>query len=161
MFPRLLRAARGLAVALPLLAAACGTSDRPTAPITDVADATFASSLDVDLAASTRLPSGVYIRDLAVGEGDAVASNSAVSAHYTLWLSSGRLMEQSPDDQPLQFTLGRREAIPGFEIGLVGMQPGGRRQIIIPPLLGFGARPYGDIPAFSILVFEVELLEVQ
>jgi FKBP-type peptidyl-prolyl cis-trans isomerase len=162
MSHRLLRTVRRLAVALPLLAAAGAcSSGRPTEPITRVEETTFAPALNVDLAQSTALPSGVYTRDLTVGEGAAVTARSNVTAHYTLWLSNGQQIEKSPEGRPIQFTLGQGEAIPGFEIGLVGMQPGGRRQILIPPGYAYGARGNGPIPGFAVIVFEVEMLAVE
>lgn len=163
MSRRLRRTLGRLAVAIPLLVAASAcTQDRPTGPVTTVEDAKFAPSLNVDLTESERLPSGVYIRDLAVGEGAAVEPFSTVAVKYTLWLSNGQLMETGTIDDPENpLMLGRQQAIRGFELGLVGMQPGGRRQILIPPVYGYGAHGYGSIPGFSILVFEVELLRVE
>ena len=157
---RLLRSVRHLAVALPLLATAACASDRPTAPITTVEETTFAPALNVDLAASTPLQGGVYARDLTVGEGDAVGPQSTVTVNYTLWLSNGQQMQAGTiADPPLR--LGNSEAIRGFEIGLVGMQVGGRRQILIPPDYGYGVRGNGPIPSFAVLVFQVELLSVE
>ena len=163
MSSRFLRAARGLAVALPLLAAAGAcASDRPTAPITTVEETTFAPALNVDLAASNRLGSGVYTRDLEVGEGPAVGSQSTVTLNYTLWLANGHQVESGSIDDPSEpYTLGQGQTIPGFEQGLVGMQPGGRRQILIPPAMAYGARGQGPIPGFAVLVFEVEMLTVE
>ena len=116
----------------------------------------------MDLAASTQLDHGVYARDLEVGTGPAVGPHSTVTLNYTLWLANGHQVESGTIDDPSQpFTLGRGQAIPGFELGLIGMQPGGRRQILIPPVMAYGAGGSGPIPGFAVLVFEIEMLTVE
>jgi peptidylprolyl isomerase len=124
--------------------------------------ATFAPTLGVDLTKSTKTANGVYVRDLTVGTGTAAAVGSVVSLRYTGRLASGAQFDSNVDSGSLlQFTVGLQQVIPGFEQGVVGMQVGGKRQIIIPPVLGYGTQANGPIPANSILVFEVELVSLR
>ena len=124
--------------------------------------ATYAPTLGVDLTKSTKTANGVYIGDLTVGSGVAATTGSAVSVRYTGRLISGALFDSNVDAGTLfQFTIGLQQVIPGFEQGIVGMQAGGKRQIIIPPALGYGSSANGPIPANSILVFEVELVSLR
>ena len=87
--------------------------------------------------------------------------------HYAGWLSDngakGRKFDSSVDrGQPFQFTLGARQVIAGWDEGVVGMRVGGKRTLVIPPELGYGARGAGGvIPPNATLIFDVELLGVQ
>jgi FKBP-type peptidyl-prolyl cis-trans isomerase len=81
---------------------------------------------------------------------------------YTGWLTDGtRFDGNMPNGPTLPFTLGAREVIPGWDEGITGMRVGGRRQIVIPPELGYGSMGSGPIPGNATLVFEVELAGVQ
>jgi len=90
-----------------------------------------------------------------------------VSVHYTGWLSEngskGKKFDSSVDrGQPFQFTLGAHQVIAGWDEGVSGMKVGGKRTLIIPPELGYGARGAGGvIPSNATLIFDVELLGVQ
>ena len=146
-----------LFTALSALAFAGCLGDDPVAP--EIATTTFASTLGVNLGASTRTQSGLYYRDVTVGTGALAQLRSRVSVDYALWLPDGRLIEQS--DEELDFTVGLGDLddlIPGFEEGTLGMRVGGIRQVIIPPHLGYGSSPNGAIPGNSILVFTIELV---
>jgi FKBP-type peptidyl-prolyl cis-trans isomerase FkpA len=119
--------------------------------------AAFAPTLHVDLKASTRTSSGLYYRDLLVGDGAAVASGQQVSVRYVGWLPNGEKF----DAGPYAFPLGTGAVIRGWDEGLVGMRVGGTRQLIIPASLGYGATGQGKIPPGAILVFNVDLIGVQ
>ncbi|HEX5745819.1 MAG TPA: FKBP-type peptidyl-prolyl cis-trans isomerase [Archangium sp.] len=130
----------------------------------DPAKVTFASELGVDLAAMNRGESGLYTQDLAVGTGTVEPSAGRyLEVHYTGWLPNGTRFDTSRDsNQPLAFTFGRDRLIAGFEEGLLGMKTGGKRRLVIPSTLGYGA--YGSppaIPPHSVLIFDVELLVVR
>ena len=120
--------------------------------------ATFAAKLNVDLKASTRTGSGLYYRDLLVGDGPVAAAGQQVSVTYAGWLPDGKQF----DAGPYAFRLGAGSVIRGWDEGLVGMRVGGSRQLIIPPDLGYGAMGSPPvIPANAILVFNVNLVGVQ
>lgn len=109
------------------------------------------------------LAAEVQIRDITKGSGAEAEVGSTVIVHYTGWLTSGEKFDSSRDrNQPFSFTLGEGQVIRGWEQGVVGMQVGGKRELIIPPELGYGARGAGGvIPPDATLKFEVELLEVK
>jgi peptidylprolyl isomerase len=153
-----MRPLRHLALAVSLVAAAC--LGDPAAP--KIESTTFAPSLGVDLAESTRQGSGLYIRDLVVGTGATAANGSAVKVHYSGALVSGFIFDDNVAgvDAPFGFTLGTGAVIKGWEEGLLGMKVGGRRQLIIPARLGYGAGGSGVIPPNAILVFTVELVSI-
>jgi peptidylprolyl isomerase len=106
-------------------------------------------------------PSDLALEDLVVGEGEEARSGNRVSVHYVgvAW-SNGRQFDASWDrDEPFEFGLGAGEVIPGWDDGVAGMRPGGRRRITIPPHLGYGDRGAGGvIKGGETLVFVVDLL---
>lgn len=103
------------------------------------------------------------INDLVVGAGAEAKTGSAVTVHYTGWLEDGTQFDSSLDSgQPFQFVIGRGQVIQGWDQGVTGMKVGGKRQLIIPPHLAYGAQGYpGAIPPNATLTFEVELLDVK
>ncbi len=103
------------------------------------------------------------ITDLVKGTGEEANVGETVVVHYTGWLMDGTKFDSSLDrNQPFSFTLGERRVIPGWEQGVEGMKVGGKRELIIPPELGYGRRGAGGvIPPNATLKFEVELLEVK
>ncbi|MDJ0834506.1 MAG: FKBP-type peptidyl-prolyl cis-trans isomerase [Gammaproteobacteria bacterium] len=97
------------------------------------------------------------------GKGDSAKEGDRVSVHYTGWLMSGKKFDSSVDrGTPFQFEIGAGRVIKGWEQGVAGMLVGEKRELIIPPELGYGSRAVGGglIPANSTLRFEVELLEI-
>jgi len=108
--------------------------------------------------------------DIKLGEGETAIAGKTVTVHYTGWLydeaasnHQGKKFDSSRDrNQPFPFPLGAGKVIPGWEKGVEGMKVGGKRLLIIPPELAYGARgASGVIPPNAQLVFEVELLGVQ
>ncbi|MBY0230798.1 MAG: FKBP-type peptidyl-prolyl cis-trans isomerase [Gemmataceae bacterium] len=105
--------------------------------------------------------SGLKYEDLKEGKGDPVKAGASVKVHYTGWLAKGGKKFDSSHDrkEPFAFTLGKGEVIKGWDEGVEGMKAGGKRKLMIPAKLGYGARGAGEaIPADADLVFEVELL---
>jgi FKBP-type peptidyl-prolyl cis-trans isomerase len=103
--------------------------------------------------------------DLEVGTGDEAVSGATLTLHYTGWLYSnghrGKKFDSSLGGPPFDFKLGAGEVIEGWDRGIEGMKVGGKRELIIPPEMGYGASGFPpDIPPNSALIFEVELLAV-
>jgi FKBP-type peptidyl-prolyl cis-trans isomerase len=88
---------------------------------------------------------------------------SHVRVHYTGWLTTGKKFDSSVDaGTPFDFTIGNGEVIKGWEEGVAGMKVGGKRQLRIPPALGYGAEGSPpDIPPNATLIFDIKLLGVQ
>jgi FKBP-type peptidyl-prolyl cis-trans isomerase len=107
--------------------------------------------------------SGLQYWDIRVGNGEVAKEGSHVRVHYTGWLTTGKKFDSSVDaGKPFDFTIGNREVIKGWEEGVSGMRVGGKRQLRIPPELGYGADGYPPIiPANATLIFDVQLLGVQ
>ncbi|MGE0129848.1 MAG: FKBP-type peptidyl-prolyl cis-trans isomerase [Blastocatellales bacterium] len=106
--------------------------------------------------------SGLKYVDQVVGSGDSPSPGKIVTAHYTGWLENGTKFDSSVDrGQPIEFPIGVGRVIKGWDEGLMTMKIGGKRKLIIPPNLGYGARDKGIIPPNSTLIFEVELLGVR
>jgi FKBP-type peptidyl-prolyl cis-trans isomerase len=122
---------------------------------------TFGSSLGVNLSASTKTADGAYYRDLAVGTGPAAAAGQTLSVHYTGWLADGTEFDSNVGAGEFSFLLGAGQVIGGWDEGLVGVNVGSTRQLIIPPALGYGASGYGPIPPNAILVFAVQVDSAQ
>ncbi len=108
------------------------------------------------------LPGGLKVATLRPGDGSAAASGDRVQVHYTGWLENGQKFDSSVDrGEPIAFVLGAGQVISGWEKGIEGMQPGERRQLVIPASMAYGDRSAGPIPPGSTLVFNVELTSTQ
>ena len=112
-------------------------------------------------------PSGLKIEDTKVGTGVSPKTGQVCSMHYTGWLyvngAKGSKFDSSLDrGQPFEFPIGTGRVIKGWDEGVASMKVGGKRTLIIPPDLGYGARGAGGvIPPNATLIFEVELLGVK
>ena len=102
------------------------------------------------------------IEDFIVGTGPAAKAGDRVSVHYTGTLVDGTKFDSSLDrGQPFPFSLGAGQVIKGWDVGVAGMQVGGKRKLIIPGDEAYGRRGHpGVIPPDATLVFEVELLKI-
>ena len=111
----------------------------------------------------TVTPSGLKIIDVQIGTGREALPNTNVTVHYDGRLEDGKEFDSSRRrGQPFRFRLGAGQVIRGWDEGLVGMKEGGKRQLVIPPELGYGRQGAGGvIPANATLVFDVELLKVE
>jgi FKBP-type peptidyl-prolyl cis-trans isomerase len=108
--------------------------------------------------------SGLQYWDISVGSGQVAKEGDRVRVHYTGWLTTGKKFDSSVDaGRPFTFALGNGEVIRGWDEGVAGMKVGGKRQLRIPPDLGYGENgsPDGTIPAHATLIFDVQLLSVQ
>jgi hypothetical protein len=149
-----------IALALPALAACKGPP--PRADVSGAPDSlTYAPALDVNLAQMEKRPNGLYVRDRVVGTGATADSMSTVVVHYTGYLANGDIFDSSKEREPIRFTLGIGQVITGWDRGIKGMKVGGKRQLVIPPLMAygeFGMRP--AIPGNATLIFETELVDI-
>src|SRR2546427_1315536 len=98
--------------------------------------------------------------EIKVGDGAVAAPAQEYTVHYTGWLRDGTRFDSSVDKQPLKFVQGRRQVIPGWEIGFEGMKVGGKRRLFVPYQLAYGELGRGKIPPKAELIFDVELLDV-
>ena len=142
-----------LLVLLPVAVVAC-LGDQTTTTVTPavpIESTTFAASLGVNLASSTKTPSGLYYRDIRVGTGATIVAGQNLNVKYSGALANGSVF----DAGTFAFTI-PGQVIQGWNEGLLGMKVGGSRQLIIPPSLGYGAAGSGPIPPNAVLVFTVE-----
>ncbi len=138
--------------------AACGPKGERAA-----AAGGFSAELGIDTTALQKTESGLRYVDVAKGEGEEASPGRTATVQYTGWLPSGKKFDSSRDrNEPFSFTIGAQQVIAGWDEGVAGMRVGGRRKLVIPAELGYGASGAPpDIPPNSILVFDVELLDVK
>lgn len=151
---------RTITLAATLLALAACSTKSPVSESLPIEQTTFAPALGVNLAGSTKTAEGLYFRDLVVGTGAELTAGRTVSVFYQGSLANGSQFDAT-GASPFAFRLGVGQVIRGWDLGVAGMKVGGRRQLIIPPGLGYGAQRVGPIPPNSILVFTVEAAGVQ
>jgi len=112
----------------------------------------------------TTTESGLKYFDIALGEGSEAEKGSTVTTHYTIWVkgdSEDAFIVSSSYGQPVSFVMGNGDIVfPGWDEGVTGMKPSGKRLLVIPPELALGENGAGDIPTNATLVMEIELLEV-
>ena len=111
----------------------------------------------------TTTDKGLSYTDLETGDGETVTGKGqTIIVHYTGWLEDGTKFDSSRDrNDPFSFPLDCNFVIRGWDEGVKGMQVGGKRRLVVPPELGYGARGAGGvIPPNATLVFEIELLEI-
>lgn len=107
------------------------------------------------------MSSELQITDLVEGDGKAAVKGALITTQYTGWLDDGSVFDSSHQrGKPFQCVIGTGRVIKGWDQGLMGMQVGGKRKLIVPAHLGYDARSVGSIPPNSTLTFEIELLEV-
>lgn len=117
--------------------------------------------------AMTKTRTGLQYEDTTLGTGAEATAGKTCAMHYTGWLwvngAKGSKFDSSLDrGKPFSFKLGAGQVIVGWDEGILGIKIGGKRTLIIPPALGYGARGAGGvIPPNATLLFEVELLELR
>ena len=129
----------------------------------------LAALLALALAAGTAWGQGLVKTDTVVGKGKEAVVGKTVEVNYTGWLHDaaaknqrGKQFDSSVGRGPFSFPLGGGRVIRGWDEGVAGMKVGGKRTLVIPPELGYGARGAGGvIPPGATLVFDVELLDVK
>jgi FKBP-type peptidyl-prolyl cis-trans isomerase len=154
----------GLAIATTLVMAQTKTQSNTPAKAPAQAPST-ASTRGGTQVNWTTTPSGLKYADQKIGTGDAAVAGSSLQMNYTGWLyengKRGMQFDSNAGKGPFSFKLGAGHVIKGWDEGVAGMKVGGKRELIIPPDLGYGAQGYpGLIPPAATLDFEVELLKV-
>ncbi|HEU4842699.1 MAG TPA: FKBP-type peptidyl-prolyl cis-trans isomerase [Burkholderiaceae bacterium] len=173
---------RFLTLAFCSMAAALPAQAQDQAPVqaqsagTPAADAPAAAPAPAAVVPGSASPGPLaeqlIVTDTKLGHGKEAMAGTTVRVHYTGWLYRplarnfrGKKFDSSrdPGREPLEFPLGAGKVIKGWDQGVQGMKVGGKRTLIIPSELAYGARgaPGGDIPPNSALLFEVELVDVK
>ncbi len=144
------------------------TGDPPPEPVDDddhtQAQATAPSGSHPPQPAQPVMKGGkLLITDTVKGSGAVALPGKSLTMHYRGTLLSGKQFDSSYDrGKPFEFVLGAGQVIKGWDQGIQGMKVGGKRKLVIPPELAYGAQsPSPDIPPNSTLQFEVELLGVK
>ncbi len=104
--------------------------------------------------------SGLYYIETKAGTGAQAVAGKMVSVHYTGKLLDGTVFDSSAGRNPIDFVLGVGQVIPGWDEGIALMKEGGEASLIIPSSLAYGPSGSGPIPAYSTLVFDVQLVYV-
>ncbi len=128
----------------------------------DVKERIVVEMWDVDSTKLKTTESGLQYSIITEGEGETADSGNVVTVHYSGFLLDGTKFDSSVErDDPFNFLLGMGQVIPGWEEGLKLMKKGSKSRLVIPPELGYGGLSVGTIPPNSILIFDVELVDMQ
>ena len=112
-------------------------------------------------------PQGTRYQDLNTGTGEAAEPGDVVTMHFIGWLDDdGRqgkeLYNTRREGNPVSFVVGTDRVMPGWSDGVIGMKPGGKRLLLLPPALGYGARGVQDlVPPDAGLMFMIDLIAVE
>lgn len=111
----------------------------------------------------TTLDNGLQIKDVKVGSGPEVEEGDTIVVHYEGSLEDGTVFDSSYERDPATFPIGLDYLIEGWEVGILGMQAGGVRELVIPADLGYGdlGVQSAGIPPEATLYFTIELLEIK
>lgn len=141
------------AVALLVLLAGCSQGGG-VAPLTDVTRQPVVSVPAGDP------PAELQVTDVVAGSGPAAAPGSTVTVRYVgvAWSTHRAFTSSWENDEPITFVLGAGRVIAGWDQGIVGMRVGGRRQLVVPPSLGYGDAAFGDIRAGETLLYVIDLV---
>lgn len=138
--------------------ASAAVDPAPAAAQGDVERVTFAEDLDVVLLAMTRLPTGIYHRDIEEGTGVAATAGREVLMSYIAYLADGTEVDRTAAGaRPLAFRVGDGVVIRGWDLGVRGMRVGGTRQLVVPSRYAYGVRGSGKVPPNAVMVFVVRL----
>jgi FKBP-type peptidyl-prolyl cis-trans isomerase len=162
---------KSLAIALMALAVVACSRDKPAEETAAAAAPAPAAEPAVQAPAPTGTENMPLQKiELAPGAGAEIKSGQTALVHYTGWLydanapeNKGKKFDSSVDrNEPFEFPVGAGMVIKGWDEGVVGMKVGGKRRLVIPPDMGYGAAGAGGglIPGGATLVFDVELVEI-
>ena len=142
-------------------------AEKPAAKSEEAKKATTASKNASTKAGATAeqfitTPSGLKYRDVVVGKGLQPKGGDVVFVNYTGRFTNGKVFDTSVGKQPFEFQIGRGQVIKGWDEGVSTMHVGGKRKLVIPPDLAYGAQGFPPVvPPNSTLVFDVELLKIK
>ena len=139
-----------------------GSSTIGTIPTADRSPAGLSGTAPTVVVPKGAPPTRLESADLITGSGPAAKDGDTVTVQYVLaTYSSGKVIQSSWTSSPFSFTLGQGQVIHGWDEGVVGMKVGGRRELIIPPSLGYGDQsPGAGISANDTLVFVIDLQKI-
>lgn len=113
----------------------------------------------------TTTDGGVQFYDIAKGEGDEVVANSIATTHFTIWVQGEEANDyivSSQKSEPITFVVGQGKTVfPGWDEGVLSMKVGGKRLLVIPPDMAFGANGTGNIPPEATIIMEIELVNLR
>jgi len=116
----------------------------------------------LDSVGPTGILEKLVINDVVFGTGEAVKSGDSVTVNYIGTLQDGQEFDNSfKRGTPFTFTVGAGKVIKGWEEGLLGMKVGGKRILVVPAEMGYGAKGYGPIPGGASLVFAIDLVVIK
>jgi FKBP-type peptidyl-prolyl cis-trans isomerase len=139
-----------------------GAADQPGAVVVAQTDSDALTQEIKDSVTLDGTLSRLVIDDVRIGTGQSVQLGNTVLVHYIGTLRDGTQFDNSYlRNEPFELTLGEGKVIKGWEEGLIGMQTGGRRILVIPAEMAYGNRQVGPIPPNSALIFSVELVEIK
>ncbi len=113
----------------------------------------YAADLQIDLSEMAKLPAGVLYSDVTSGSGDEIAPGDSVEIGYQGWMPNGGKV----DSAVTGIRVGAGDVLAGIDAALPGMRAGGKRKVILPPGLAFGAEGRDNVPPNTVLVYEVEV----
>lgn len=127
-----------------------------------IASSSASMNENPQLPANEPLPTTLSVKDDVVGQGEAAKAGDTVTVNYVGALPDGTIFDaSSKHGQPFQFQLGAGQVIKGWDQGVAGMKVGGKRTLIIPPDMAYGAQGVpGAIPPSATLIFQVELVKI-
>lgn len=129
------------------------TFDPPPPPDTIPEMLEYAADLQVDLSEMAKLPIGVLYADITPGTGTEVVAGDSVEIGVQGWLPNGTRI----DSTVAVLQIGAGDVIAGIDAALPGMKPGGRRKLVLTPGLAYGAEGRDNVPANSVVVYDLEL----
>lgn len=153
---------RLLAIAFLILVTGCASSGGPVGPAPDPENAVYADELEVDFSRMEQTSSGLWMEILTEGLGRQAVRGREAVIHFVGFLPDGTVIDSSLNGEPYAFELGGEGVIRAWNQGIIGMKVGGRRRLVVRPSLGYGARGKPPmVPPQSILIFDVQLMDVR